>query len=176
MNIKLQNILFPDKDRYMNYQTLFCREGKGIYDDKNQCLVMAKYTVCDFCSYLNGFSVQKWKEYTNIGKVSLELEVEGEFELIFSGYHLVQLAAQKHIFFKKRFSCSSRQVIEIEIPETKETLIGFEIQTFSDCRIFNGGYFAEVDEHKFNSVVLSVATTTFQKEDFICRNLQIIRE
>ena len=176
MKIKLQNILFPDKDRYMNYQTLFCREGKGIYDDKNQCLVMAKYTVCDFGSYLNGFSVQKWKEYTNIGKVSLKLEVEGEFELIFSGYHLVQLAAQKHIFFKKRFSCSSRQIIEIEIPETKETLIGFEIQTFSDCRIFNGGYFAEVDEHKFNSVVLSVATTTFQKEDFIRRNLQMIRE
>ena len=119
------------------------------------CIRDRKYTVCDFCSYLNGFSVQKWKEYTNIGKVSLELEVEGEFELIFSGYHLVQLAAQKHIFFKKRFSCSSRQVIEIEIPETKETLIGFEIQTFSDCRIFNGGYFAEVDDDVYKRQLVS---------------------
>ena len=101
MNIKLQNILFPDKDRYMNYQTLFCREGKGIYDDKNQCLVMAKYTVCDFCSYLNGFSVQKWKEYTNIGKVSLKLEVEGEFELIFRVIILCNWLLRNTSFLKR---------------------------------------------------------------------------
>ena len=176
MDLKLQNILFPDKDRYMNYQTLFCREGKGIYDENNQCLVMAKYTACDFGYYLNGFSVQKWKEYTNIGKVTLKLEIEGDFELILSGYHLVQLAAQKQILFKKRFKCDSRQMIEIDVPETKETIVGFEIQSFSDCRIFSGGYYSEVDEGEFNPVVLSVATTTFQKEDFIRRNLQMIRE
>ena len=48
--------------------------------------------VKDFVSYL---------QYTNIGKVTLKLEIEGDFELILSGYHLVQLAAQKQILFKK---------------------------------------------------------------------------
>ena len=176
MNIKLQNILFPDKDQYTNYQALFCRDGQGIYDNEAHCLVMSRYTVCDFATYLNAFSVKKWKEYTNIGKVTLELEAEGEFELILSGYHLVQHAAQRQVFYKKRFKCSERQRIKVEIPETGETLVGFEIQSFSDCRIFGGGYYAEADERKFNPVVLSVATTTFQKEDFIKKNLKMIRE
>ncbi|MDD3221085.1 MAG: hypothetical protein PHG07_01700 [Lachnospiraceae bacterium] len=176
MNIKLQNILFPDKDRYTNYHALFCREGQGIYDSENHCMVMSRYTICDFATYLNAISIKKWKEYTNIGKVTLELEVDGEFELVLSGYHLVQVAAQRQVFFKRRFKCEEKQKITVELPETKETLIGFEIHSFSDCCIFGGGYYAEVNEKQFNPVVLSVATTTFKKEDFIRQNLKMMKE
>lgn len=176
MKVKLQNILFPDKDIYTNYNAIFFRDGQGIYDSEEKCLVMPKFTSSDFASYLNAFSYHKWKTYTNIGKVNLKLEVEGEFQLILSGYHLVQLAAQRQVFYKKRFKCSSRQTIEIELPDTKETIVGFEIQTLSDCRIFGGAYYAEVDEKDFNPVVLSVATTTFKKEDFIRNNLKMVRE
>lgn len=176
MNIKLQNILFPDKDRYTNYNTIFFRGGQGIYDSQAKCLVMPKYTACDFASYLNAFSYKKWKQYTSIGKVTLKLDVEGEFQLVLSGYHLVQTAAQRQVFYKKRFKCDSRQTVEVDIPDTKETIIGFEIQTLSDCQVFGGAYYAEADEKDLNPVVLSVATTTFQKEDFIRNNLKMIRE
>lgn len=144
MNIKLQNILFPDKDRYTNYHALFCREGQGIYDSENHCMVMSRYTICDFATYLNAISIKKWKRVIRILE-KLHLIVDGEFELVLSGYHLVQVAAQRQVFFKRRFKCEEKQKITVELPETKETLIGFEIHSFSDCRIFGGGYYAEAN-------------------------------
>ena len=47
---------------------------------------------------------------------------------------------------------------------------------YSECCVYGGGYYAEVNESDFNEVRLSIATTTFKKEDFIRKNVKMIKD
>lgn len=55
MELKLQSILFPDKEEYTDYADLFYKGGLGIQDKAEQCFVFSKYSTCDFGAYLKHF-------------------------------------------------------------------------------------------------------------------------
>ena len=61
MELKLQSILFPDKEEYTDNADLFYKGGLGIRDAEEKCFVFSKYSACDFGAYLNAFSMKKWK-------------------------------------------------------------------------------------------------------------------
>lgn len=176
MELKLQNILFPDKDRYCNYDKLFFKSVQAVYDEENHCLAVARYNTCSFMTYLNAFSLKKWKQYTRAKRFFLRLEIQGDFVIQMKGYHLIQDSAHEKTYSSERVVCKERTVIQIEVPDMKETLVTFEINTKSDCFIYSGGYYTDVDAGEQNEVVLSIATVTFQKEEFITKNLCMIRE
>ena len=177
MEIKLQKLLFPDKERYKNYDRLFFKSIQSVYEEEKGCLAIARYNVCDFMTYLNAFSIKKWKQYTGIEKVSLRLDIEGEFSLSISGYHLEKEGTEsKKVYFSEKYDCRKRQILELPLPDMDETLLSFEVNTLSDCFIYSGEYYTNIEEKALNHVVLSIATTTFQKEDFIKKNLEMIRK
>ena len=98
MELKLQSILFPDKEEYTDYADLFYKGGLGIQDKAEQCFVFSKYSTCDFGAYLNAFSMKKWKKHTKIGQTSLKLVIKGDFELVLSGYHRIE-ESEKEMYF-----------------------------------------------------------------------------
>ena len=77
---------------------------------------------------------------------------------------------------KKEYHCDQKADIIVEIPSNKDTLIAFELRMYSECCVYGGGYYAEVNESDFNEVRLSIATTTFKKEDFIRKNVKMIKD
>ena len=77
---------------------------------------------------------------------------------------------------KKEYHCDEKTEISVNIPNNKETLVAFELRMYSDCYVYGGGYYAEVNEEEFNEVRLSIATTTFKKEDFIRKNVKMIKD
>lgn len=176
MEVKLQNILFPNRERYCNYDKLFFKSIQTVYDEENSCLAVARYNTCNFMTYLNAFSLMKWKEYTKAENFFLRLEIKGDFIIQMKGYHLLQDAAREKIYSSERFVCHERTELKIEVPDVKETLMAFEINTKSDCYIYSGAYYTDIEEDKINEVVLSIATVTFQKEEFITKNLRLVRE
>lgn len=176
MELKIQNLLFPDKEEYTDYQNLFFKAGQGVYNHTEKCLAFARFTACDFATYLNAFSYRKWKKHTKIGKVTLKVTVQGEFELVLSGYHRIEESAKRVLLLKKEFKCDKPTEIKIDVPSNRETLVGFELRTHSDCYVYGGGYYTEIEEDKLNDVRLSIATTTFKKEDFIRKNVQMIKD
>lgn len=176
MELKLQSILFPDKEEYTDYADLFYKGGLGIQDKAEQCFVFSKYSTCDFGAYLNAFSMKKWKKHTKIGQTSLKLVIKGDFELVLFGYHRIEESAKRDVLLKKEYHCDEKTEISVNIPNNKETLVAFELRMYSDCYVYDGGYYAEVNEEEFNEVRLSIATTTFKKEDFIRKNVKMIKD
>ena len=176
MELKLQSILFPDKEEYTDYADLFYKGGLGIQDKEEKCFVFSKYSTCDFGAYLNAFSMKKWKKHTKIGQTSLKLVIKGNFELVLSGYHRIEESAKRDVLLKKEYHCDEKTEISVNIPNNKETLVAFELRMYSDCYVYGGGYYAEVNEEEFNEVRLSIATTTFKKEDFIRKNVKMIKD
>ncbi len=47
------------------------------YDAEHHILCIPKYRVADFMSYLNAFSLHKWKKYTNLQAVKLHFRIQG---------------------------------------------------------------------------------------------------
>ncbi len=176
MELKLQNIVFPNAEELMDYQDLFYKAGQSVYDKEEGYLAFARYSSCNFATYLNAFSYKKWKKYTKVEKVYLKLKIEGKFKLVVSGYHRLEQSFKRVTLLCKEYDLSESQEIQIEIPKNKETLVGFELQMFTECKVHGGGYYGEVAENELNEVCLSIATTTYKKEEYIRRNVQTIKD
>ena len=84
MKDKIQNIVLPDSLETKAHYELFYR-GPQSRVEKNR-LYMMDNAVYSFCTYLNGCSNNKWKEYTDLETVTLVLQMQGEFDITVLGY------------------------------------------------------------------------------------------
>ena len=66
MELKLQSILFPDKEEYTDYADLFYKGGLGIQDKEEKCFVFSKYSTCDFHEKVE----ETYQNRANITKIS----------------------------------------------------------------------------------------------------------
>ena len=83
---KIQSIVFPVEDKHLQCRRLFYRGDHAILDRDNRILKMGYAQRCDFVTYLNACSYQKWQRYTNVKNLTLHLEMSGKAELDFIGY------------------------------------------------------------------------------------------
>ena len=67
-----------------------------------------------------------------------------------------------------------RQIVSFEYEDNDETIIGVEITAIDKCVVY-GGFYEVSYEGELNDVDLSLATTTCRKEDFIRKNIQLIK-
>ena len=172
---ELQKILLPNDEIYKEQWMLFYRNQKLIIDEDLRALKIPAFHDIDFTSYLNGCSYAKWKSYTNITTISLNLEISGDFDLVTVGYRLELGEVERKVFNVKRHKLEEKTTISVPYPINDDLIVGFEIRSYSECTLFGGAYLAECAEEDIKKVVLSLATTTCYKEDFIKRNVELIR-
>lgn len=176
MNLKLQNLLFPTGDKFETQWNLFYRGERMRYDAEHHILCIPKYRVADFMSYLNAFSLHKWEKYTNLQAVKLHLLIQGSCLVRLVGYTLDVHSPVKQVLFEQNYCLNECAEIVLDYPETEAALLAFEIETDSDCKLFGGWYEGEFLENTRKNVNLSIATTTFKKEEFIQSNLQLLQK
>ena len=178
--IRIQNILLPNQGPQSAPWGLYYQGAENVcevMEDGTGRLLLSHYKDYNFCSYFNGISVAKWKRYTNIRRLFVRLEMAGRFEAGIEGYHLVAESKQRRIYLKKKFDLAERTELELEIPlDVKEQIFGFSIKTYGDCEFYGGSYEAEVEEKDIRNLHIAIATTTFQKEEYIKRNVEMIKE
>lgn len=175
MEKKIQNILLPNDEKFEWKWTLFYKGDRSYLDRKNKTLSIGIFQRVDFVTYLNGCSVKKWKQYTCVEDISLQLDMEGDFIIVLTGCHMdMGIPYQKEIS-QREFHLKERQIIEIPYPENNETIIGFEIVSLDKTIFYGGAYIAEYEENKQREVVLSIASTTCKKEEFIKKNIALLQ-
>lgn len=178
MREKIQHILFQDNDTLFRYRDMFYRGDWGILVEEagNPCLCLGKYACVEFNTYFNGVSYGKWRQYTDIKKVYLSIEVEGTCDITLCGYHLEEDIPVRTALTEKHVDVGERTLITLEYPENKEQMLGFEIKTFGEVRIFGGYYEGEFDEGNIKNVELALATTTCYKEEYIKKNIKQLKQ
>ncbi len=176
IDLKLQNILFPIGSRFETQWNLFYR-GERLRTDANEgILYLPKYHVTDFMAYLNAFSLRKWKTYTGLQSVRLHLHVQGSCTIRLVGYTLNVHSPEKKVLLEQLHTEAEDENVMLAYPDTDSALLAFEIETDSDCRLYGGWYEGRFDEADQRPVNLSIATTTFKKEEFIQSNLQLLQQ
>lgn len=176
MEQKLQNIIFPATDNLEPQYELYYRGVQCPLDREEQILYMPELGVFDFSTYLNGCSYGKWKKYTKLQNVRLELDIQGEFDIVLVGHNMNDFTPMRQVFARQSFHNKERSIISLQYPQNEQLRIGFDIVTKSNCMLYGGGYYGEYDENDLHEVTLCIATTTCRKEEFIKNNVALLKK
>ena len=123
----------------------------------------------DFTTYFNGFSIGKWERFTTLESVTLDLELEGTFEITYFrwGREGCSELGNERISGPHHSHCFS-------LGAAPQDIYGFALRSLSSPALLKGGAwkgdFAEWENRK-----LGVSITTFKREDYVKRNIQVIR-
>ncbi len=181
-NVKLQNIILPmDLDaNFLAYPELMARDKHNgnpfCYDPEKKCHILKKYTVADMMTYYNCIQAARWKRYTGINNIKLNLTFKGKLSL--EVYEIYNNSANVcfNLIINQVYSCKSKGEAVIDIPDTNKSIIGFKITALEDTEIYGGYYSSEVDEENIRDVKISLVTTTFKKQEYIKRNIAQLKK
>ena len=175
MEYRIQSIVFPTEEKHQQCSELFYRGDKGYFDRTRKELHLGPGQTCDFTTYFNACSYRKWRKYTSAGTLNLYLEIEGDVNICFVGFHMEQVSAIRHEYGYDNYLGKERRIIHFTFPDNDEMMNGFEISAIGNSVFYGGYYTVECEEDLLNEVKLSIATTTHRKEAFIKRNVERIK-
>lgn len=178
--MKLQNIIYPSTKNCTEELLYFRRRGDVRYRISDDHITLDKEAAVSFDTYFNGFSAGKWFKYTRIKRVVLKIRVKGGMRI-----RLVYREKQPDQIFSYVISeiyCDTKGEIEdITLPfeyERKGGMYAFELEAAEDdCCFYSGGFYAEDQElDQTEEVKLALIICTYKREDFIYKNLGILKE
>ena len=180
MRLKLANCLLGGEYVFQNYPSMLYRTNSGTssFCSEDDSLLLSDGEF-DFTTYFNALPVFKWLTYTVARSFYLHLEYKG------SSFKLSQRYANSYGL--------NSQIVEDgehDVPATNEwasldislnhinfeVLHAFSIKTSGEVRIRNVYYYTNVDQSLIRNVELAIASTTFKKEDYVRRNIRLIRD
>lgn len=172
--MKLQNILFPKED-LTEHWWLFYRGSRLSHETMESAYSLKKSEHSEFFTYFNAFSLEKWKKYTQVRNVYLRLSIKGKAGIQLFGHYTANNNVNKEIISENYFEADGRETVMIPIPmDVKSQVVSFQLFAFDDLYLYEGSYIADMDASLLNEVDISLVTVTFQKEDFITRNLTLL--
>lgn len=169
----LQPILFPSEE-YFKETSLYYRGSETI--DTNKIHLSPNQQI-EFNTYFNSFSIDKWKTYTVITNLFLEIDVEGEGSISLYESYLSGSSIQTKLLHSQDFSGESR--ISVNFPDIKK-LRGACYFTITakrkGCSILGGHYGTNLAENDSNQIKLGIGICTYKREKDVSRNLNAICE
>ncbi len=175
MEYRIQTICFPKENKHMLCKELFYIGSEGYLDRNEGKLVLKFGQTCDLLTYLNACSWAKWKEFTFADNIALHLIVEGRFEMVYTGQTLEYQEIRRTEFCIRRDEALGKREVVFRYPDNNETLLGVELTALGDCVIYGGYFTTDIDESRMSPVRISIATTTCRKEDYITKNIALMK-
>ncbi|MCM1202932.1 MAG: glycosyltransferase [Bacteroidales bacterium] len=184
--MKLQDVLFPVEEKYApQFNLYYTGAEREIKPDGSVMVQRGEILNCS--TYFNALSICKWKEYSNVKRYGLKLRIKGEFTVQLMGYgkrnlegqdeyNADPLELQEAVLDTKEFSLSEAEDIEFYYPENDFLLVSFMIIAHDTTHLLKGYYVGEAEKEDVRDVCLSLATTTFKKEDFIIPNIAQLKK
>lgn len=177
--MNLQTILFP-KVGICTEEEMYFRvdeEDKGIYyDPEREIIEFEKRSEVTFDTYFNSFSIEKWKKYTKLNKLSLKLNLKGEFRITLASkeklhHKIIEKVISQHYFNNEE---NSEFVVEFDSFDEKG-IYYFKLEALNDeCYFYGGEYYTNIDEKEIEEVNLGIVICTFKREIYMYRNMEIL--
>lgn len=174
---KLQNIIFPTDEKLQAHWDLYYSGPRCVVDENSNRLWLPAGVAVGFATYLNGFSLEKWKRYTPLQSVELRITLQGKCCVQLVGYSLNPSLPERREILRK--DCDFAQPQELCLPypdESKDQMLAFELLPYENCMLYGGAFYGEYQPEAERQVVLSLATTTCRKEEFITHNVQLLKQ
>lgn len=177
--LKLQNITFPKPDICYEW-ALYCRPLKDFPDIEFHA-EMKYFTISRggiyFDTYFNALSISKWKRYTNIEKVYLDLDLRGSFVITLLHTILSNGTPTEQKIACRRVKQETRGRVCLQFPEVESNgILSFRIDALEDdCCFYGGCYMTDTAEEKANPVTLALNICNYMRDPYIYRNMDIVK-
>lgn len=143
--------------------------GKAEYDKNGGWLSFAGGETLSFGTYFNLFPHHEYHNYCGIDKLTLNLDICGEYTV-----RLYLKTQQGSSVLLKSEHYDNASTTEIPLNETSAGgYIYFTLEAHSNCTL-KGGYWG-TDKEAERKVRLGIVVCTYQREDFVRSNLDIIK-
>lgn len=172
------NILLETNPRSLSYPSLYCVSDAPLaHDNERDEWWMLDSGTYDFSTYFNGLSVAKLHKFTTATRFFLHLELKGAACSV-EQTHGDAFALHPEPIESTRVELeqsSEWQSVDLEIQaDESDVLAGFVIHAQGRVAIRNGRYDFELSQEP-RDIELLLSTTTFKKERFIERNIDLVR-
>lgn len=175
ITFKIQNLILRSDQLSDEHSDMLYRGSRFRYYPMQSAFKLIKTEFVEFFTYFNSFSYAKWKKYTCVDNVYLKLKCKGQFTVQMFGHFREGREIKKEFYPIQHYNLKSFTEFQIPVPQNVNgQVIGFQIQALSEFWIEGGGWYTEVPQSKINHVRISIATTTFKKEEYIKRNIGIL--
>ena len=186
VKFKLQNILIDINRHLDEHWWMVYRGSRFGYNKFISAHTLNDGDFVEFFTYFNSLSLEKWKKYTNAGKITLNLTCKGHFIVRMFGHYKDGNDICKEMFEPHEYNLKEKTEISLPIPEdAKSSVFAFQIDVLrndypdksgdrSAFFLYEGNWSALVDSALINDIRIAITTVTFKKEDYITRNMGIL--
>ena len=166
----IQKILFSQEDK-LEWKLFFRGVPQGRIGEKNgeTFIKVSKGERLSTNTYFNSFSLDKWKKYTSIKDLTLNLRLQGDAEVRVLGVRKIFDKLQMEEVFRIN-ETFQKEWLQIDITLKEEYInVYFEISAIDEV-MFVGGYFSTSAEVK-KDIKIGVDICTFNRYDYLEKNI-----
>ena len=174
MNFKLANIILRVDEHATAHPELYYCASSDVNISQVGSSGIEFEGRLGFLTYVNACSVCKWRQYTGLDNLKLNLELEGKGEIIVLGVAPDESSPRE--LSRLQFDCELRAPFSVSIDVCAVDLVGFAIvpKLGHSVKLYSGCYSTEVDFNRINSVRIALCTTTFKNEKYIIPNISLV--
>ena len=172
---KLYDLIFQEEKTIEITKNMYYRSDARISKNDDGFIQLPENNGYDFFTYFNSFSIGKWKRYTCMNDLFLVIEAKGDFSIELFGHYKNNSVYQKEIFESRNHELDDFEEIVLKFPGgMQSTIVGFFLETNSDTEIKKAYYATDVDPDSIRIPLVSMVTTTFKKEDYVRKNIELL--
>jgi len=149
------------------------------YDPQERAVHLSSWQNMRFDTYFNCFSVAKWRKYTRLDNLQLQLELKGAFQVSLMHMYSMYTGPFENVFCEQVCRAGERTTFEFDIPweAWDRGIVCFRLYSLEpeDNVYYGGRYATEVDESRLNPVDIAIDICTFRRERFVQRNIALLK-
>lgn len=172
MRRRIHNIIFNFEDKT---KELF---QKGFYTVENNCVLLKMKNSLTLDTYFNAFPLKKWKKYTNIKNLSLNITLKGKIQIAVMESYYVNKQTY-HETWSSTYIYDSDSITSYDLPikfGCNADLIYIKLTPLKPDSVFYGGYFfTNIDESLFNNPKIAIGICTYKREDYVTKNIENLK-
>lgn len=165
-------------EKASNYEKKVVDNRKKItLDLHKECISFEKGGRVFFDTYFNGFSMDKWKKYTKLNNLSINLKLQGDFKITLMSVQKIHEEVFVHIIDEKiAMGAKADSVVTYSYDDmTQAGMYTFSIEALSDnCSYYGGSYDTDIKPEEVANVKIGICICTFKREDYIRKNMGIL--
>lgn len=175
-SIVLQRILLDGNPIYDESLKMYYRTKGMLPKAADGGYFLKENKVFNFSTYFNSFSLEKWKTYTYIENVALEIRAKGRFGISLLGYSIDSCGKVKKEWLRTQYyDLKEEQTLYLPYPENiSSKVVSFRVEAYQDTEIYEANYRAPVDMEQKGQPRIVLVTTTFRKENYILKNIRTL--
>ena len=153
-------------------------QRRAYYDPQAGQLRMSCWQTAGFDTYFNSFAIGKWRKYTCLSDLKLQLDLKGSFQVTVLHMYSMYTQPFENIIGERVCRARDKTTFEFDIPYSTldRGIVCFRLYSLEeDDNVYYGGRYVTTDiAQPLNPVDIAVDICTYRRERFVERNIALL--